>query len=90
MEIFGSYIYLYGKNPDSSIETSDETAEIILYTTPFKEHNNPISSLEGLFISEKEVSNAARAPYLHFNRKIMKEFEEDYGGKFLTFEDINK
>ncbi|MCR4327369.1 MAG: hypothetical protein NUV46_02190 [Nanoarchaeota archaeon] len=82
-----SYIYLVGKFYDTSFESEpnpESNYDLIIYDLPQEKESRAISSLEGIFVTEKEFLGfflkGKGNPVCRRNQ--VKEFEERYSGKF--------
>ena len=82
------HVYLVGKFYDSSLEdvpNKESNYDLIVYAHPKKEKSRVISSLEGIFVTDKEFLKyflkGEGNPVCR--RDQMEDFEEKYSGKFF-------
>lgn len=91
------YIYLYGKNYDIEKEKKPDLGavydELILHWNLRTESKRVLSSLEGVFISNKPIVDEEQPSrvnpnwkFVFLNRtKVMESIEKKYQGKFFPF-----
>jgi hypothetical protein len=85
-----NYIYLYGKFYDTtkfSFPTEEQKwSGIIIYTAPIKhERATSLSSLEGLFVCDEDLSTPLDNAVIL--RTEMKKFADLHHGEFVSFKD---
>ena len=80
------YFYPYGKFYDINREDFFDKGnyDLIIYST-VKNQGGVIGSLEGIFVSPKDLSGSTWNSYI-CRRDQMKEFEKKHKGKFFEFE----